>query len=165
MLSNFCPECINALPSSSDLHEEWKEKHAKTCLKNFDGSANAMEVECAKRIWERSIEKHGLRYTTMLSDGDSKSFTAISKEKVYGESVTIEKEECVSHVSKRMGTALNNLKSESKAQKQSIGGKGKLTQEKIIRIQNYYGRAIKDNAEDTKTMKKKDLCHFVSSDF
>ena len=55
----------------------------------------------------------------------------------------------------RMGTALRNLVATSKAQKQSLAGKGKLTQEKITKIQNYYGRAIKDNANDVDLMKKR----------
>ena len=51
-----------------------------------------------------------MRYTVMLSDGDSKSFKKIVEEKVYGEDIVIEKEECVNHVSKRLGAALRNVK-------------------------------------------------------
>ncbi len=89
------------------------------------------------------------------------------KNKVYGETTEIKKEECVNHVAKRMGTALNNLVSEHKAQKDSISGKGKLTKDKIIKIQNYFGRAIKDNASDIGLMKKKIfviLHHLCSND-
>ena len=57
---------------------------------------------------------------------------------VYRTDVTVDKEDCINHVSKRMGTALRNLVSESKAQKDSISGKGKLTKDKIDKIQNYY---------------------------
>ena len=57
-------------------------------------------------MWERSVEKHGLRYTTMLSDGDSKSFALLSELNIYGADIQIMKEECVNHVSKRMGTSL-----------------------------------------------------------
>ena len=42
----------------------------------------------------------------------------------------------------------------TKVQGKSISGRGQLTKEKI-KIQNYYGRAIKDNADDLETMKKK----------
>ena len=61
-----------------------------------------MEVECALRIWKRSVEKNGMRYTTMLCDGDSKSYDAICEAKVYGPDIVIEKEDCVNHVAKRI---------------------------------------------------------------
>eukprot|EP00795_Rhopilema_esculentum_P009797 gene9797-18359_t len=80
----------------------------------------------------------------MLSDGDSKSFDRLKEMDVYGKDIEISKEECINHVSKRMATALNNLVQECKSQKQSITGKGKLTKEKILKIQNYYGMANKD---------------------
>ena len=66
----------------------------------------------------------------MLCDGDSKSFDAICEAKVYGE-VEVTKEDCVNHISKRMGTALRRLSVEAKAQGSSISGKGKLTNAKI----------------------------------
>ena len=124
-----------------------------------------MEQQCAKAIWERSVEKHGLRYTTMLSGGDSKSYSLLVESKVYGNDIVIEKEECVNHVSKRMGTALNNLK--CRVQGQSIIGKGKLTNQMITKIQNYYGRAIKDHSGDVSLMKKRIfaiLFHLTSTD-
>ena len=49
----------------------------------------------------------------------------------------------------------------------SIAGKGKLTKEKILKIQNYYGRAIKDNSHDTLLMRKRIfaiLFHLTSTD-
>ena len=70
------------------------------CLKNYDGSANSMEVECALRMWQRSIEVNKLRYTTMLYDGDSKSFNAVAHEKPYGDQITIKKEDCINHAAK-----------------------------------------------------------------
>ena len=73
----------------------------------------------------------------MLCDGDSKTFDALVSLEVYGKDITMKKEDCVNHVSKRMGTALNKLVVESKAGKESISGKGKQTQDKILKIQNY----------------------------
>jgi hypothetical protein len=32
-----------------------------------------MEAEAAQVIWNRSIEKHNMRYKFMVSDGDSKA--------------------------------------------------------------------------------------------
>ena len=153
VLSNFCLKC--KIAASSPDSTVLDNKHAENCPKNFDGSANSMEVECARRMWRRSEQEHNLRYTVMLSDGDSKAYDSVVADKPYGDTVAIEKEDCVNHVSKRMGTALRNLVATSKAQQQSLAGKGKLTQEKITKIQNYYGRAIKDNANDVEVMKKR----------
>ena len=70
----------------------------------------------------------------MLCDGDSEAYDAVQKSKVYGPCTNVMKEDCTNHVSKRMGTALRNLIAVSKAQKESLSGKGKLTQEKITKI-------------------------------
>ena len=75
----------------------------------------------------------------------NKAFDCVVDANVYGEDVSLSKEDCVNHVSKSMGTALRNSLTTLKAQKASISRKGKLTQEKVTKIQNYYGRAIKDN--------------------
>lgn len=45
----------------------------------------------------------------MLGDEDSKSFSAVLASDPYGD-VTVEKLECIGHVSKRMGTRLRKLK-------------------------------------------------------
>ena len=89
------------------------------------------------------------------------------EKEVYGKDTTLSKEDCVNHVSKRMGTALRNLKDQCTTQGQSISGKGKLTNEKILKIQNYYGRAIKGNSEDPQVMKQRIfaiLFHLTSTD-
>eukprot|EP00794_Sanderia_malayensis_P002121 gene2121-biopygen1899 len=54
--------------------DEWRATHAEKCTKNFNGTVNAMEVEAAKRFWQRSIEEHKLHYTTVLSACDSKAY-------------------------------------------------------------------------------------------
>ena len=121
VLSNFCLKCkISSENTPSEELNQWKAKHEPNCPRNFDGSSNAMEMECAVRLCKRSVEEHKFRYTTMLSDGDSKAFDSLVQSKAYGDSVTMSKEDCVNHVSKRMGTALRNLISGAKAQ-----GKGK----------------------------------------
>ena len=155
VLSSYCLQCQLAPTNDDENLHEWQQNQSSKCSKNYEGSANSMEMECARWIWERSQEKNNFRYTTVLSDGDSKTYDNLVRNKVYGEGKEIKKEECVNHVAKRMGTALNNLVAQSKAQKEPISGRGKLTKEKIIKIQNYYGRAIKDNASDVATMKKR----------
>ncbi len=46
---------------------------------------------------------------TNLLDGDSKSYTALIESNVYADMIEIKKEECINHVSKRMGKAPLNL--------------------------------------------------------
>lgn len=61
-----------------------------------------MEVEGIERIWKRSVERLKLRFSTLISDGDSKGFenlVAIEPD------VNLLKHECVGHVQKRLGTA------------------------------------------------------------
>ena len=52
-----------------------------------------------------------------------------------------EKKDCVGHLQKRVGIALRKLKKENKG----IGGKGKLTNALIDKLQNYYGIAVRSN--------------------
>ena len=59
------------------------------------------------------------------------------------------KKEYVGHVQKQVGTALRKLKKENKG----IGGKGKLTDAMIDKLQNFYGIAIRSNSGDLEAMK------------
>ena len=102
------------------------------------GSSGSMEGECALRTWKRSLEGYSLRYTSIFSDGYSKAYDAVCKANVCGSHIESEKEDCINHVAKWMGTALRKLASVSKAQKATITGKGKRTNIKIKQIQNYY---------------------------
>ena len=73
-----------------------------------------METEGVKRIFERSEEKHKLRYTQYFGDGDSKGLSKV--ENTYRDKgLTVVKKECVGHVQKRVGTALRKLKRRKRA--------------------------------------------------
>ena len=80
-LSNYCDSCanMNAKKLSADDKNKWSEKHKELCQKNHDGSAGSMEPIGMGRIFKRSEEKHGLKYTTYLGDGDSKSYKFVSE--------------------------------------------------------------------------------------
>ncbi|KAG0418782.1 hypothetical protein HPB47_004594 [Ixodes persulcatus] len=52
-----------------------------------------------------------------------------------------------------MGAALHNVV-EKKAQGELLGGRGKLTQEKIKKITNYYGYALRSNSHYVPGMKR-----------
>ena len=57
-------------------------------------------------MWLRSTAAK-LRYTTILCDGDCKTYNELCKLKPYGQDCPVVKEECINHVSKRLGTALS----------------------------------------------------------
>jgi hypothetical protein len=64
---------------------------------------------------------YGVRYTKYLGDGDSKAIRSINDSQVYGPDVTLEKLECVNHVSKRMHARLDSLKASLRKQKLADG--------------------------------------------
>ena len=49
VLCNFFVRCKNTISEK----DEFNMKHTANCQKNYDGSANSMEVECALRLWRR----------------------------------------------------------------------------------------------------------------
>ena len=137
---------------------------------NHDGSAASMEPVGTVRMFERSIQSHGLRYTQFLCDGDSSSFKKVAEHKPYGE-VAVKKLECVSHVQKRCGTRLRRLKQENKGLKlpdgKGLSGAGRLTDKSIDTLQNYFGFAIRQNAGNLDAMQqsvKAVLSHVASSE-
>ena len=90
-------------------------------------------------------------------------------EEKFGSDYEIE-EECVGHVQKRLSTALRKYKKDKKASKlsdgKSVGGKGRLTDKTIDQMQNYYGKAIRENKGNLPGMKqsiKAIQCHMIKS--
>ena len=127
--SRYCQGCISMerfQMSDPVKYANWKQ--ARHCSINHVGSAPAMEVAGAKLIFNRSIEKHNLRYTEFYGDGDSKSFNSVKD--VY-DGITIKKQECIGHIQKRVGNRLRKLKRSVKG----LGGTGKLTDTIIDRLQ------------------------------
>jgi hypothetical protein len=68
-----------------------------------------MESSGVMQLYKRSVEKHAIRYIPFIGDGDCSSYNQVSIEKPYGESVYIPKVDCISHVTKRMGSNLRSL--------------------------------------------------------
>ncbi|GFW99391.1 uncharacterized protein TNCV_3006931 [Trichonephila clavipes] len=153
---------------SAEFHI-WQKGHADECDKNFDGTSGAMEMHAALIIWRRSISDCQMRFVSMLSKGDSKTIQFLSDNKIYGSDVKIEKEECLNHIAKRLGTSLRNKVKEWKVKKVTLGGRKQrsLTNKNITKLQNYYRKAIKDNVPDTNKMKTAiyaSLMHCLSTD-
>ncbi|KYN05934.1 hypothetical protein ALC62_03128, partial [Cyphomyrmex costatus] len=103
IMSKYCEMCTKVaaeLGENSPEFEIWQEGHVGSCQNNHTGSSGAMETAVAEIIWKRSQE-YGFRYTTMLSDGDSKTFSHLQNLNIYGQKYEIKKEECINHVGKR----------------------------------------------------------------
>ncbi|GFV13205.1 uncharacterized protein TNCV_3655251 [Trichonephila clavipes] len=134
-MSSYCPICkrLQTMPRNFE-HESSKADHICQC--NFTGSSSKMEIVGASRIVLRSEKNRRLHYTQYYGDGDSKAFMSVKD--TYGlNSVT--KFECIGHVQKESGFA--SVKTKTKG----LSGKGKLTDNFINILQNYYGISVHSN--------------------
>ena len=104
-----------------------------------------------------SEQDRKLRYTQFIGDGDSKSHADIVARDPYN-GVVVEKLECVGHIQKRVGGRLRKLKATNKAKLSDgkpLGGKGRLTEKLINKLQNYFGIAIRQSCGTTVYQLKK----------
>lgn len=142
ILSQYCYTCERS--NNSD----------KTHMcSNHQGSAASMEVVGVYRIFERSVPHRYMEYTEYYGDGDSKGYASVKD--IYGEN-TVVKLECIGHVQKRVGSRLRKLKKTKK----ELGGKGKLTDKFIDKLQNYYGIAIRSNVGNLENMQSAVIAAF-----
>lgn len=159
VLSKYCHSCaINEklLKGRNSVEfQNWFVTHKILCDKNYTGSSGAMEKDIAEILWRRSEQLCGMRYMTVLSDGDAKTLQHLNTLNVYGEGNYIDKEECLNHVAKRLGTGLRNQVKDWKSKGVTLSGKkyGSLTEEKIVKLQNYYRCAITKNIPHVEKMK------------
>ena len=68
VLSRFGKSCSSMgriLKDDPQKLEEWLRTHKQSCPVNYTGIAPAMEVEVAKRMFERSITNRSTRYSAM----------------------------------------------------------------------------------------------------
>ena len=175
VLSRYCQQCTSfkrKLGRHEIGMEEYRTKiDSHECAANVTCSAPAMESKAAAAIWSRSAESRGVRYTTFIGDGDSKSYKSVCDASPYGPGVSISKEECVGHIQKRVGTNLRKLKKELSGKKLAdglaIGGRGRLTDDQIDQLQAYYGIAIRGHQNDLQGMARAiwaSVLHCVSLD-
>lgn len=106
-------ETLSTIPTTTVAVREALEM-LKQCQKNTDANAGHVEVEAAKIMFERSFCKYKLRYINVFRYSDSRTYLALSQDKVYGDMMT-KKQECVNHVKKRIGTSSSNLPDEHKS--------------------------------------------------
>lgn len=161
----FCKSCVicnskkgllSKKKITREAYDTWYTEHIPNCEVNYGGSAGGMEPAGAVNMFGRSVS-HGLRYMHFVSDGDATTYKHITEmnnnEGPYGKGKEnrVEKWDCINHVAKRLGTALRNLcKSTSttwvdnnnKKRKTTLGGRNKLTDATISRLQHYFRVSI-----------------------
>ena len=71
-----------------------------------------MEAAGAISIFQQSVDKHRLRYTRYLGDGDTESFSKVVGSNLYGSVVPV-KLECVGHIQTRLRKLRNDYKGKS----------------------------------------------------
>ena len=137
----------------TDEFKAWYATHRNECNRNFDRTSGGMEAAAGEQLWERSLER-GFRYTTIVADGDAKTYKHLCDRRIYGD-VVLKKEECINHVAKRLGTAMKKLASSGKKAGVTLGGRGhgKLTQATIVKLTAYYGKAIRAHPNDLDAMR------------
>ena len=47
---------------------DWYVAHEESCNSNYSGSSPAMEAEGTSHLFAHSVERHGIRYTQVISD-------------------------------------------------------------------------------------------------
>ncbi|GFX15201.1 uncharacterized protein TNCV_2709061 [Trichonephila clavipes] len=172
ILSKYCTECTAAvrdLSGDSPDFAIWYEGHKSECQINHTGSSSSMKMEAAAILWQRSIKECNMCYTCILSDGDSKAFQHLMSLNICGKGKPIKKEKCINHISKRIGTGLRRKVKEWRIKCVCIGGKnvGSLKETTIVKLTNFYRKAIKDNCNDVEKMKSAiydTLYHCFSTD-
>lgn len=81
----------------------WYQGHKTVCDLSHNVPSASMEIEVSSIIWKRTLD-YVFQYNTFLSLGDTKVFTHLLEQHMYGKDVILKKEECIIHVSKRLGT-------------------------------------------------------------
>ncbi|GFS69342.1 uncharacterized protein TNCV_4011521 [Trichonephila clavipes] len=146
IMSHFCRICSkkNKVPNAAS--------NAHVCC-NHKGSASSMETVGAYRIFERSENHRNMQYTDYYGDGDSKAYESVKNMYAHNTDNTLE---CIAHVRKRVGSHLRKLRKSVKG----LGGKEKLTDNFIDKLQNYYGIAIRSNIKNLASMQSAVIAAF-----
>ena len=174
-MSRYCQPCTSKeelRKTDKIAFDKWKIDHEASCKSKYKGFAGGMEAAGATKMFQRSVEKHGVRYVSYYGDGDIKSYEEVKN--VYPE-ITVEKYECIGHYQKRVGNRLRKLRAKPKglggknkkiSEKDSTGKvvkmKSRLTDNIIDKLQNYVGIALRSNIGDFKK-KRSYFSKFISS--
>ena len=141
--NKFCSVCAIA-------HNKGSETPEHTCYCNWNGSSVAMESDIIAEGFSLSEKMYGLRYISVIGDGDSSVMATICQSVTYG--VFVNKIECANHACKAYRGRLETLAKDH----QEFRGKGGLTKRAIQRLTIGARVAITNHS---KTGNVNQLCH------
>ena len=103
----FCLKLVNSANNGSAYEKE-----------NQKDIMNGKQIISDQGLMTSILKDHQGLYNIkcwwMVSNGDSKAFTKVNENNVYGEDSKAEKVDCVGHVQKRMGKHLRTLRQNKK---------------------------------------------------
>ena len=164
----FCRKCnicsiwkskLDKNKITKDKYDEWKSSHGveyNNCHNNWPNSAQSMETEAAKRIWNRSMDKLKMRYTVLICDGDTDCWKAVKDLNLYD----VTKLDCVLHVGKRIYRNLLDVSTTKiikyipKPKKGEQKTKGCKKEVKDMKTKSKKSKAIKPEAKETTQQNK-----------
>ena len=134
-----CCEYWEKQDQASERYQRWRACHREKCTLSHESLSGSKEGEIAKKVFSCSVELYNLRYTSFIGDGDTNSF----KKVFLIQSLTVMSPCRNWNVSSRA-----EADGEETADGKSIGGRGRLTDMEINKIQAYYGNAIGENTNN-----------------
>lgn len=93
-LSGNCLECVSTKRDRGEYTAEFSiffDGHKSECSENYTGSPKAMEMAAAAIISKRSVSNCGMRYVSILSDVDAKTYQYLVKLDDFGRCAKITK--------------------------------------------------------------------------
>ena len=95
----------------NDAQQKGIDPKPHKCYRNHTDSAPQMESDMAVQLWILGEKMHGVRYMTLIGDGDSSVIARLQREiPLWG--AYIEKIECCNHVAKNIRSCLETLSKE-----------------------------------------------------
>lgn len=79
------------------------------CSKNWQGSSTSMETDIICDGFKNSLKNHGLKYTTLVGDGDSSVHNKLMEIRPYGPQTVIKKIECRNHLLRNFSSKIRDL--------------------------------------------------------
>ncbi|CAF4076827.1 unnamed protein product, partial [Rotaria sordida] len=162
--SKTCNVCMGALAIKKSNPAKYNDViRSHHCEKNYNKSSGTIEADAVLNMFQRSVSKYEIYYIKYVGDGDSKTFAKLSDKPPYPGKV-IKKIEDLNHFSKRMKRQLETKKREYGKKQLSdgktIGGKNRLSKQKIIRLQMAFASTIRKCKHDLDLLFKRSWAIF-----
>ncbi|CAF1077732.1 unnamed protein product [Rotaria sordida] len=162
--SKTCNVCFGALAIKNSNPAKYNDIiRSHHYEKNYNKSSGTIEAHAVLNMFQRSVSKYQIYYTKYVGDGDSKTFAALSDKPPYPGKV-IKKIEDLNHFSKRMKRQLETKKrqygKEQLSDGKTIGGKNRLSEQNIIRLQMAFASTIRKCKHDLDLLFKRSWAIF-----